>query len=84
MQVNLVISVTDHDWFETLCRRHDDLEEVNFRAEGLDAHWFMNFDDALYKMEGWRRDCSEAQLYRAVDNKPPIALQYCLGAILLP
>ncbi len=27
-----------------------------FRAECLNAHWFMNLDDARVKMEDWRRD----------------------------
>lgn len=27
-----------------------------FRAECLNAHWFMSYDDARAKMEDWRRD----------------------------
>ena len=30
-----------------------------FRAECLDAHWFMSLEDARQKMEGWRRYYNE-------------------------
>ena len=32
-----------------------------FRAECLNAHWFMSLDDAREKMEDWRRDYNEVR-----------------------
>ena len=32
-----------------------------FRAECLNAHWFMSLDDAREKMEEWRRDYNEVR-----------------------
>lgn len=45
-----------------------------FRAECLNAHWFMSLDDARRKMEEWRRDYNEVQPHSAIGYKPPIAL----------
>ena len=45
-----------------------------FRAECLNAHWFMSLDDAWAKMEAWRRDYNEVRPHSSIDNKPPIAL----------
>ena len=45
-----------------------------FRAECLNAHWFMSLDDARSKMEAWRKDYSEVRPHSAIGNKPPIAL----------
>lgn len=45
-----------------------------FRAECLNAHWFMNLDDAREKMEDWRRDYNEVRPHSAIGNKPPISL----------
>jgi putative transposase len=39
-----------------------------FRAECLNAHWFMSLDDARRKCEAWRRPHS------AIGNKAPIEL----------
>jgi putative transposase len=50
-----------------------------FRAECLNAHWFMNLDDARSKMEEWRRDYNEVRPHSAIGNKPPILLQ--LGSV---
>lgn len=46
-----------------------------FRAECLNAHWFMSLDDARRKMEDWRRDYNEVRPHSAIGNKPPAALQ---------
>ena len=45
-----------------------------FRAECLNAHWFMSHDDARGKMESWRKDYNEVRPHSAIGNKPPIAL----------
>jgi len=45
-----------------------------FRAECLNAHWFMSLDDARNKMEEWRRDYNEVRPHSAIGNKVPIAL----------
>jgi putative transposase len=45
-----------------------------FRAECLNAHWFMSLEDAHEKMEAWRRDYNEVRPHSAIGNKPPIEL----------
>ncbi|MCA0404834.1 MAG: integrase core domain-containing protein, partial [Proteobacteria bacterium] len=45
-----------------------------FRAECLNAHWFMSLDDARAKMEEWRKDYNEVRPHSAIGNKPPISL----------
>ncbi len=45
-----------------------------FRAECLNAHWFMSLEDAREKMEAWRRDYNEVRPHSAIGNKPPIEL----------
>lgn len=52
------------------------IESLNgkFRAECLNAHWFMSLDDARAKCEAWRRDYNEVRPHSAIGNKPPSAL----------
>jgi len=52
------------------------IESLNgkFRAECLNAHWFMSLDDARAKCEAWRRDYNEVRPHSAIGNKPPIML----------
>jgi putative transposase len=45
-----------------------------FRAECLNAHWFMSLDDARRKCEDWRRDYNEERPHSAIGNKCPIEL----------
>ncbi|WP_409049963.1 IS3 family transposase [Agrobacterium vitis] len=45
-----------------------------FRAECLNAHWFMSLDDARAKMEDWLRDHNEFRPHSAIGNKVPISL----------
>jgi putative transposase len=45
-----------------------------FRAECLNAHWFMSLDDAQRKCEDWRRDYNEERPHSAIGNKCPIEL----------
>ena len=40
-----------------------------FRAECLNAHWFMGLDDARRKCEAWRRDYNEERPHSAIGNK---------------
>ena len=46
----------------------------SFRAECLNAHWFMSLDDARLKLEDWRRDYNEIRPHSAIGNKPPVAM----------
>jgi putative transposase len=50
-----------------------------FRAECLNAHWFLTLDDARLKMEEWRRYYNEDRPHGAIGNKCPIALQLLDG-----
>lgn len=45
-----------------------------FRAECLNAHWFLTLTDAAEKFEAWRRDYNEVRPHGAIGNTPPIAL----------
>jgi putative transposase len=51
-----------------------------FRAECLNAHWFLTLDDARQKMENWRRDYNEVRPHSAIGNKVPISLTNGPGA----
>lgn len=51
-----------------------------FRAECLNAHWFLTLDDARAKMEEWRRYYNEDRPHGAIGNKCPISLQNPDGA----
>jgi putative transposase len=53
-----------------------------FRAECLNAHWFMSLEDAREKMEAWRTDYNEIRPHSAIGNKPPITLTN--GALAQP
>jgi len=46
-----------------------------FRAECLNAHWFLTLDDARSKMEDWRKYYNEVRPLGVIGNKPPITLQ---------
>ena len=45
-----------------------------FRAQCLNAHWFMSLDDARPKCEAWRRDYNEERPHSAIGIKVPIEL----------
>lgn len=45
-----------------------------FRAECLNAHWFMSLEDAAEKLEAWRRDYNEERPHGAIGNKVPADL----------
>jgi putative transposase len=40
-----------------------------FRAECLNAHWFMSLDDARRKCEAWRRDYNEERPQSATESQ---------------
>ena len=45
-----------------------------FRAECLNAHWFLTLADAQEKMEDWRRYYNEERPHGAIGHKAPITL----------
>lgn len=45
-----------------------------FRAECLNAHWFLTLADAREKMEDWRRHYNEDRPHSAIGYNVPIAL----------
>lgn len=42
-----------------------------FRAECLNAHWFMVLEDTVEKSEAWCRDQNEERPHSAIRNKDP-------------
>jgi putative transposase len=52
------------------------IESLNgkFRAECLNAHWFLSLDDARRKCEAWRRDYNEVRPHSSIGNKVPMDL----------
>lgn len=48
---------------------------VKFRAECLNAQWFMSLPNAVTNCEGGRKDYSGERPHSAIGNKPPITLQ---------
>ena len=55
-----------------------------FRAECLNAHWFLNLADAGQKMEDWRKYYNEERPHGAIGQKPPIWLLNYDGAASPP
>ena len=57
------------------------IESMNgkFRAECLNANWFMTLDEARRKCEAWRRDYNEVRPHSAIGNKVPIMLHRSAG-----
>ena len=45
-----------------------------FRAECLNAHWFLTLADAAEKLEAWRSYYNEERPHGAIGNKAPIML----------
>jgi putative transposase len=45
-----------------------------FRAECLNAHWFLTLADAAEKLEDWRRYYNEVRPHGAIGHKVPISL----------
>ena len=57
------------------------IESLNgkFRAECLNANWFLSLDEARRKCEAWRRDYNEVRPHSAIGNKVPIMLHRAAG-----
>lgn len=51
-----------------------------FRAECLNAHWFMGLDDAREKLEDWRQDYNNVRPHSSIGNKVPSELMKCSPA----
>lgn len=49
------------------------------RSECLNAHWFLNLQDACEKLEAWRRHYNEERPHSAIGNIPPIMLANSAG-----
>ena len=50
-----------------------------FRAECLNANWFLSLDEARRKCEAWRRDYNEVRPHSAIGNKMPMELHPAPG-----
>lgn len=50
-----------------------------FRAECLNAHWFMTLDEMCRICEEWHRDYHEVRPHSAIGNKAPITLMNSSG-----
>jgi putative transposase len=55
-----------------------------FRAQCLNAHWFLTLADAQEKMEDWRRYYNEERPHGAIGHKAPITLLNHDGAASPP
>jgi putative transposase len=57
------------------------IESLNgkFRAECLNANWFLSLDEARRKCEAWRRDYNEVRPHSAIGNEVPIMLHRAAG-----
>lgn len=55
-----------------------------FRAECLNAHWFMSLDDAVRKCEAWRRDYNELPPHSSLGNQTPMERAFASGQAYLP
>ncbi len=51
-----------------------------FRAECLNAHWFLSLSDACEKMEEWRGYYNKEGPHSAIGNIPPATLANSYGA----
>ena len=57
------------------------IESLNgkFRAECLNANWFLSLDEARRKCEAWRRDYNEVRPHSAIGNQVPAMLHRSAG-----
>jgi integrase-like protein len=44
------------------------------RLECLGLHWFTDLDDAIRKVEDWRREYNEVRPHSAIGDRPPMML----------
>lgn len=50
-----------------------------FRAECLNAHWFMSLDDAQQKCEAFRHDYNTQRPHSSIGNKTPSEFMKSIG-----
>jgi putative transposase len=57
------------------------IESLNgkFRAECLNANWFLSLDEARRKCEAWRRDYNQVRPHSAIANRVPEELHLTAG-----
>ena len=55
-----------------------------FRAECLNAHWFLSLADAREKLEHWRKYYNQERPHGAIGQKTPIVLLNHVGAASPP
>ncbi len=67
---------TDNAFVESFDRK--------FRAECLDASWFLSLEDARSKSEAWRRDYNEVRPHSSIGHKAPVELALASGQACLP
>ncbi len=67
---------TDNAFVESFDRK--------FRAECLDASWFLSLEDARSKCEAWRRDYNEVRPHSSIGHKAPVELALASGQACLP
>ena len=56
----------------------------SFRAECLNASWFLSLEDARSKCEAWRQDCNDVRPHSSIGHKAPIELARASGQACLP
>lgn len=56
----------------------------SFRAECLNASWFLSLEDARSKCEAWRQDYNEVRPHSSIGHKAPIELARASGQACLP
>jgi putative transposase len=56
----------------------------SFRAECLNASWFLSLEDARSKCEAWRQDYNEVRPHSSIGQKAPIELAKASGQACLP
>jgi putative transposase len=63
---------TDHAFIESFIGK--------FRAERLNADWFLSLDEARAKCEAWHRDYNKVRPHSATGNRTPIELHRMVGS----
>ena len=55
-----------------------------FRAECLNAHWFMNLKEAKHLIEAWRREYNDSRPHASLADRTPseFSSQYAASCIL--
>ena len=60
-------------------RGFDESLNGKFRAECLNANWFLSLDEARRKCDAWRRDYNEVRPHSAIGNQVPAMLHRSAG-----